>query len=138
MTCCGEHRVARLMQENGLRALPGYRVRHLPTQKPHVLTLNLLQRQFTVSRPNEAWVTDNTYIRTWEGWLYLAVVLDFFSRRVVGWAVRPTIHRELVLDAVTKAVRSRRPRKALIHPDQGSQYGVDACGGASAKTTILS
>ena len=87
---------------------------------------NLLQRQFTVSRPNEAWVTDITYIRTWQGWLYLAVVIDLFSRRVVGWAAKPTIHRELVLDAVMKAVRSRRPRKALIHSDQGTQYGSDA------------
>ena len=123
---CSKHRVARLMQENGLRALHGYRIRRIPTSKPHVLIPNLLQRQFTASRPNEAWVTDITYIRTWEGWLYLAVVLDLFSRRVVGWAVRPTIHRELVLDAVMKAVRSRRPRKALIHSDQGSQYGSDA------------
>lgn len=65
-------------------------------------------------------------IRTWQGWLYLAVVLDLFSRKVVGWAVRPTIHRELVLEAVMKAIRSWRPRKALIHSDQGSQYGSDA------------
>ncbi len=124
---CSKHRVARLMRENGLRALHGYRTRHIPSPKPQALIPNLLQRKFTVSRPNEAWVTDITYIRTWQGWLYLAVVLDLFSRRVVGWAVRPTIHRELVLEAVMKAVRSRRPRKALIHSDQGSQYGSDAC-----------
>ena len=123
---CSKHRVARLMRENGLRALHGYRTRHIPTAKPQALIPNLLQRQFTASRPNEAWVTDITYIRTWQGWLYLAVVMYLFSRRVVGWAVKPTIHRELVLEAIMKAVRSRRPRKVLIHSDQGSQYGSDA------------
>ena len=95
---CSKHRVARLMHENGLRALHDYRTRHIPVAKPQALIPNLLQRQFAVSRPNEVWVTDITYIRTWQGWLYLAVILDLFSRRVVGWAVKPTIHRELVLD----------------------------------------
>jgi len=123
---CSKHRVARLMRENGLQALHDYRIRHIAAPKPHVLIPNLLQRQFNVSRPNEVLATDITYIRTWEGWLYLAVVLDLFSRRVVGWAVRPSIHRELALEAAMKAVRSRRPRKALIHSDQGYQYGSDA------------
>jgi len=123
---CSKHRVARLMRENRLRALHGYRTRRWSVGKPAVLIPNLLQRQFTVSRPNKAWVTDITYIRTWQGWLYLAVVLDLFSRRIVGWSVRPTIHRELVLDAVLMAVRRRRPRGTLIHSDQGTQYGSDA------------
>lgn len=123
---CSKHRVARLMRESGLRALHGYRTRNIPAPKPHVLIPNLLQRQFTVSRPNEAWVTDITYIRTWQGWLYLAVVIDLFSRKIIGWAARPTIHRELVLEALMNAIRSRRPRNALIHSDQGSQYGSDA------------
>lgn len=123
---CSKHRVARLMRETGLRALHGYRTRNIPAPKPHVLIPNLLQRQFTVSRPNEAWVTDITYIRTWQGWLYLAVVIDLFSRKIIGWAARPTIHRELVLEALMNAIRSRRPRNALIHSDQGSQYGSDA------------
>lgn len=114
------------MRENGLQALHGYRIRHIPTTKPQALIPNLLQRQFTVSRPNEAWVTDITYIRTWQGWLYLAVVMDLFSRKIIGWAVKPTIHRELILDALTKAVRCRHPRNTLIHSDQGSQYGSDA------------
>ena len=73
-----------MMRENGLRALHGYRTRHIPVTKPQALIPNLLQRQFTVSRPNEVWATDITYIRTWQDWLYLAVVLDFFSRRVVS------------------------------------------------------
>jgi len=71
---------------------------------------NLLKRQFSVTRRNKAWVTDITYIRTWQGWLYLAVVMDLFSRKIVGWHAGPTIRRELVLDAVLMAVRRRRPR----------------------------
>ena len=123
---CSKHRVARLMRQNNLRALHGYRTRRVAVSKSSVLIPNVLQRQFTVTRPNKAWVTDITYIRTWEGWLYLAVVMDLFSRKIVGWAVSSTIHREVVLDAITMAVRRRRPRQALIHSDQGTQYGCDA------------
>jgi len=123
---CSKHRVARLMREQRLRALHGYRTRRWSVGKPAVLIPNLLQRRFTVTRPNRAWVTDITYIRTWQGWLYVAVVMDLFSRKIVGWAARPTIHRELVLDAVLMAVRARRPRHALIHSDQGTQFGSDA------------
>jgi putative transposase len=79
-----------------------------------------------VTRPNKAWVTDITHIRTWQGWLYLAAVMDLFSRKIVGWSAGPTIHRELVLNAVLMAVRRRRPRGTLIHSDQGTQYGSDA------------
>ena len=107
---CSKHRVARLMREANLRALHGYRIRRWSVGKPSVLIPNLLKRQFTVTRPNTAWVTDITYIRTWQGWLYLAVVMDLFSRLIVGWAAGPTIHRELVLNAVLMAVRRRRPR----------------------------
>jgi putative transposase len=123
---CSKHRVARLMRENGLRAVHGYRTRRWAVGKPAVLIPNLLQRRFTVSRPNRVWVTDITYVRTWQGWLYLAVIMDLFSRKIVGWAARPTIHRELVLDAVLMAVRARRPRGTLIHSDQGTQFGSDA------------
>jgi len=123
---CSKHRVARLMRENNLRALHGYRTRRWAVGKPAVLIPNLLQRQFTVTRPNRAWVTDITYIRTWQGWLYVAVVIDLFSRKIVGWSAGPTIHRELVLNAVLTAVRRRRPRSTLIHSDQGTQYGSDA------------
>ncbi len=123
---CSKHRVARLMRENNLRALHGYRTRHWSVGKPAVLIPNRLQRQFTVTRPNKAWVTDITYIRTWQGWLYLAVVMDLFSRKIVGWAAGPTIRYELVLNAVLAAVRQRRPRGTLIHSDQGTQYGCDA------------
>lgn len=123
---CSKHRVSRLMREAGLRALHGYRTRRWAVGKPAVLIPNHLKRQFNVSHPNRVWVTDITYIRTWQGWLYLAVVLDLFSGKVVGWAVAPTIRRELVLDALLKAVRARRPRGTLIHSDQGSQFGSDA------------
>jgi putative transposase len=123
---CSKHRVARLMRQANLRAAHGYRTRRWTAGKPAVLIPNLLQRQFTVTRPNTAWVTDITYIRTWQGWLYLAVVMDLYSRKIVGWATAPTIHRELVLNAVLMAVRRRRPREALIHSDQGTQFGSDA------------
>jgi putative transposase len=123
---CSKHRVARLMRLNRLRAHHGYRTRRWTAGKPSVVIPNLLQRQFTVTRRNKAWVTDITYIRTWQGWLYLAVVMDLFSRRIVGWAVSPTLRRELVLDAVLMAIRRRRPRGTLIHSDQGTQYGSDA------------
>jgi putative transposase len=123
---CSKHRVARLMRQANLRAAHGYRTRRLAAGKPSVLIPNLLQRQFTVTRPNTAWVTDITYIRTWQGWLYLAVVLDLYSRKIVGWATAPTIHRELVLNAVLMAIRRRRPRGTLIHSDQGTQFGSDA------------
>jgi putative transposase len=123
---CSKHRVARLMRENHLRARHGYRTRGWSAGKPSVVAPNLLKRQFMVTRRNKAWVTDITYIRTWQGWLYLAVVMDLFSRKIVGWAARPALHLELVLEAVLMAVRRRRPRGALIHSDQGSQYGSDA------------
>lgn len=123
---CSKHRVARLMRVNNIKAQHGYRTQRYVVSKPAALTPNLLKRAFTVSKPNTAWVTDITYVRTWEGWLYLAVVLDLFSRKVIGWSVRPAIVKELFLDTVLMAVRRRKPNKALIHSDQGSQYGSDA------------
>ena len=114
------------MRENGLRALHGYRTRRISVGKLAILIPNVLKRQFTVTKPNRAWGTDITYIRTGQGWLYLAVVMDLFSRRIVGWSTSSTIRRELVLDAILIAVRRRRPRQTLIHSDQGTQYGSDA------------
>lgn len=86
---CSKHRVARLMREAKLRALHGYRTRRWSVGKPAVLIPNLVQRRFTVSKPNAVWVTDITYIRTWQGWLYLAVAMDLFSRRSAGWRPGP-------------------------------------------------
>src|SRR5687768_16994665 len=88
---CSKHRVARLMRVNKIRARPGYRTRSYTATKPSALIPNILQRQFTATKPNRAWVTDITYIRTWQGWLYLTVVMDLFSRKIVGWATKPTI-----------------------------------------------
>ena len=122
---CSKHRVARLMRVNKIRAVGGYRMRHRSASKPSELVPNVLLRNFDVTSPNKAWVTDITYVRTWQGWLYLAVVMDLFSRMIIGWATRPTIGRELVLDAILMAVRRRRPNRTIIHSDQGSQYGSD-------------
>jgi putative transposase len=122
---CSKHRVARLMRANKIRPVRGYSRKPKSGAKASELAPNVLQRQFDVGKSNKAWVTDITYIRTWEGWLYLAVVLDLYSRKVVGWAVAPTIGCGLVLDAVLMAVRHRRPKKTVSHSDQGSQYGSD-------------
>jgi putative transposase len=80
-----------------------------------------------VDNPDQAWVTDITYIRTWQGWLYLAVVVDLYARKVIGWSMKPTLAKELVLDALLMAVWRRRPtQKVIVHSDQGSQYISDA------------
>lgn len=123
---CSKHRVARIMRANNIRALHGYRAPRYTRGSTALLTPNTLQRGFTVLRPNQAWVTDITYVRTWEGWLYLAVVMDLYSRRIVGWSTKPTLAQELVLDALLMAVRRRKPQHVLIHSDQGSQFGSDA------------
>ena len=122
---CSKHRVARLMRVNGIRAFHGYRTRRYSVTKPSELIPNLLQRNFTVAKPDMAWVTDFTYIWTWQGWLYVAAVMDLYSRKIIGWSSSSTIRRELVLDAIMAAVRRRRPKRTVIHSDQGSQYGSD-------------
>lgn len=94
--------------------------------KPAVIPPNRLRQQFTVQQPDQAWVTDITYIRTHEGWLYLAIVVDLYSRRVIGWSMKPTLARELALDALLMAVWRRRPKHpVIVHSDQGVQYGSE-------------
>jgi putative transposase len=122
------------MRQANLRAAHGYRTRRSAVGKPSVLIPNLLQRQFTVTRRNTAWVTDITYIRTWQGWLYLAVVMDLYARKIMGWATAPTIHRELVLNAVLMAVRRRRPRGTLIHSIRGRSLAATPGGDSVART----
>lgn len=121
---CSRHRVARLMRMEGLRAQRGYGRR--PRQhggKPSVVAPNRLERQFSVALPDRHWVIDITYLRTHEGWLYLAVVIDLFSRQVVGWAMQGQMATDLVLQALTMAVWRRRPQPGLmLHSDQGSQF----------------
>lgn len=124
--CCGVHRVARIMREHRIRALRGYKRPRYKSGMPAVVAPNRLEQQFTVGAPDCAWVTDITYLRTHEGFLYLAVVPDLYSRMVVGWSMKASLHRDLVLDALVMAVWRRQPKQTvIIHSDQGAQYGSD-------------
>ncbi|MGE6004930.1 IS3 family transposase [Klebsiella variicola] len=124
---CGKKRVSRIMQLNRIKAVRGYKAPRRIAGRPSVVAPNRVQRQFTVVRANQVWVTDITYIRTWQGWLYLAVVIDLFARNVVGWSMKPTLSRELALDALMRwRVWRRKPDgEVVVHSDQGSQYGSD-------------
>ena len=116
--------VGRMMQSLGLRA-KGCRKFKRTTDSNHKYgaSPNLLDRQFTVTRPNQVWVGDITYIRTDEGWLYLAVLLDLYSRQVVGWQMSTRIDRKLVCDALQAAILTRgNPEGVMVHSDQGVQY----------------
>jgi putative transposase len=122
---CGLHAVERLMQLNALRARP--RRRRLPSDQGDRLVTevaaNMLGRQFEAAQPNRKWVADFTYIWTAEGWLYVAVVIDLFSRRAVGWSMSSTMTAQLVIDALMMAIwRRGKPDALLHHSDQGSQY----------------
>jgi putative transposase len=120
----GRKRVARLMRRHGLCARRRRRFR-ITTDSTHLLAVapNILARQFAVPAPDTAWVTDITYLWTEEGWLYLAVILDLFSRAVVGWALSARITRDLTLQALTMALGRRHPPRGLLHhSDRGSQY----------------
>lgn len=122
---CGRNRVGRLMRAAALRARPRCRAKPTDTgeRTEHAIAPNLLDRQFTAMAPNQKWVADFTYIWTSEGWLYVAVVLDLFSRRIVGWSMQPTMTAELVTDAFVMAVWRRGPAARLLpHSEQGSQY----------------
>jgi putative transposase len=123
----GRKRVERLMREEGIKARQKRRFRRT-TDSNHTdpIAPNVLERQFTAEAPNQVWVTDVTYIATDEGWLYLAVIVDLFSRRVVGWAASATNDRFLALDALDLALRARKPRPGLLHhSDRGSPYASD-------------
>ena len=121
---CAGNTVAKVMSAEGLRAQVGYKRRpgkHGST--PSVITANPLEQKFDVSAPDHVWVTDITYIRTHEGWLYLAAVIDLYARKVVGWSMHSRMHTSLVLDALLMAVWRRKPAgKVIIHSDQGSQF----------------
>jgi len=121
---CGLNRVARLMRCKGLQA-QGKRKFKATTDSKHTHPVhpNLLSRNFAATDPNRAWTGDITYIRTAEGWLYLAVVIDLFSRKVVGWAMGSRINTELVVRALRMAIAARKPTPGIIfHSDRGSQY----------------
>jgi transposase InsO family protein len=124
----GRHRVARLMREHGLCGRRRRRFR-TTTQSSHAypVAANVLAREFTAETPNAAWVSDITYVWTLEGWLYLGVILDLYSRRVVGWAMGPRIDQDLTLRALRMALAERRPEPGLVHhSDRGSQYAATA------------
>ena len=121
---CGEHRAARLMRKASLRARPAPRRLPFDTGERSIVAPNVLDRQFEATAPNQKWVADFTYLWTGEGWLYVAVVLDLFSRLIVGWSMQRQMTAQLVTDAMVMAVWRRRPKHAALlhHSDQGSQY----------------
>jgi putative transposase len=121
----GRGRVARLMASQGLSGTPKRRFRPRKTDSDHDdrVAENVLNREFVVERPNQAWVGDITYLPTLAGWVYLAVLLDLFSRKVVGWSLRSDMETELCLAALRQAVTLRQPGPGLVHhSDRGSQY----------------
>lgn len=122
----GGKRVARIMRENKLVARTRRRFRTTTDSKHRFpIAPNVLDRKFTASAPDQAWVTDITFLWTQQGWLYLAVVLDLFSRRVVGWAASQNVDRHLALAALDMAVATRRPSRGLVHhSDRGSTYAA--------------
>ena len=121
---CSENRVARLASMAGITAQIGYKRRPGGYGgKPSVVANNTLDRQFEVDAPDTVWVTDITYIKTHEGWSYLALVIDLYSRRVVGWSMQSRMTTDLALQALLSAVWRRKPKqKVMIHSDQGSQF----------------
>ncbi|EBD9556093.1 IS3 family transposase [Salmonella enterica] len=120
---CGVNRVWRLMKRVGIKAQVGYRSPRARKGEVSIVSPNRLQRQFNPDVPDERWVTDITYIRTHEGWLCLAVVVDLFSRKIIGWSMQSRMTKDIVLNALLMAVWRRNPQKqVLVHSDQGSQY----------------
>ena len=122
---CSRKRVARLMRQHDLRAKRARRFVPATTDSGHAFPVaeNVLDRQFKAHVPNARWTADITYVWTREGWLYLAVVIDLYSRRVVGWSMQKRLRRSLVVDALRMALKTRRPGAGLLcHSDRGSQY----------------
>jgi len=125
---CSVNTVAKIMKELGIQAISHRKFRVCTTDSNHdfPIAANVVDRDFTASKPNEVWLTDMTYIPTGEGWLYLAAVEDMYSRRVVGWSMDVTMESRLVVDALAMAVQQRFPGEGLlIHSDRGSQYASE-------------
>ncbi|WP_429925424.1 IS3 family transposase (plasmid) [Agrobacterium vitis] len=122
--CVGRHRVARIMHDNGLKALQKRRFKRT-TDSDHKgpVTPNILDQDFAATGPNQKWGVDITYVWTTQGWLYLAIVVDLYSRRIIGWATSDRMKQDLALTALRRAIAIRRPPKDVIHhSDRGSQY----------------
>lgn len=114
------------MQRHKIKAILGYKKAPWHSGCPFIITPNHLQREFTVDVPNKVWVTGITYIRTWQGWLFLVVLLGLYARKVVVWPMKPTLGRGLALDALLMAVwRRKPPQRVLVRSGQCSQYGSD-------------
>lgn len=136
---CSRKRVARLMKQAGLVSKRSRKYK-LTTCSKHSLPIapNLLNQNFAVQKPDYAWVSDITYIWTREGWLYLAVILDLFSRQVVGWSISSRMTKELVVSAIKQAIDRRNPARGLIfHSDRGSQYASHEVRNLLAKYLFL-
>ena len=128
VACC-ENTVAKLMKAEGIRSKSKrrFRVQTTNSRHDHPVAANILNREFYPARANEVWTADITYVPTAEGWLYLAVVLDLFSRRIIGWATADHLRAELVCDALAMALTHRQPRGELLHhSDRGVQYASGA------------
>ena len=135
----GRKRVARLMRELGIEGVAAER---RPTGRPSGMEApaapDRVKRIFTATAPNQLWVADITYVPTWEGWLFLAVVIDAFSRRCVGWSMRDDLKADLVVDALGMAVTRRRPAEGVVHhSDRGSQYASLAFGATLRDSGVL-
>jgi putative transposase len=123
----GRHKVARLMRLARLRGCPKRRFQVTTQRDPkHTVAKNILEQNFSAEKPNQRWVADITYISTHQGWLYLAVVMDLYSRRIVGWSMSRWMSRRIVIDALRMAIDARQPAGSLIHhSDRGGQYTSD-------------
>ena len=123
---CGLNRVSKIMRRNNIYGLSGYKKRKFKYGKPSKVYPNLVKQDFNVTEPNKVWVIDITYIRTYEGWLYLSVVIDLCSRRVVGWSMSSRMDKSIVIQSLLIAQWKRKPEgKVIIHSDQGSQFSSD-------------
>ncbi len=121
---CGRHRVARLMHDEGIRSKTKRRFRAIATKREEMPSApNVLERRFHADRKDQVWAADITIVRTGEGWLHLAIVIDLFSRRIVGWAMNASVAKAIALDALGMALARRRPAPGLVHhSDRGGQY----------------
>jgi len=134
----GRKRVARLMRQNGIRGATLRKYVVTTQSDPQAAKpIDLVERRFFADAPDQLWVADMTYIPTWSGWLYLAMVLDVYSRKIVGWAMDTNMRTELILDALQMAVTQRQPRGVIHHSDRGSQYTSYAFGKRCQEAGIM-